>query len=147
MIQLTDQPIDSTSLLAQAHSPDAGAIVLFLGTTRRLTNGRETRTLFYDAYEEMARKELANLEAEARERWALTECTIVHRLGEVPLGESSVAIVAASAHRRAAFEAGQWLIDALKERVPIWKQEHWADGTTDWVHPTPVANQEASNDN
>ncbi len=146
MIQLTDQPIDSASLLAQAHSPDAGAVVLFLGTTRRLTNGRETRTLFYDAYEEMARKELANLEAEARERWALSNCTIVHRLGEVPLGESSVAIVAASAHRRAAFEAGQWLIDALKERVPIWKQEHWADGTTDWVHPTPVANHKTSND-
>jgi len=147
MIELTHQTIDTEALLSQAHSPDAGAVVLFLGTTRRLTQGRETRTLVYDAYQEMAEKELARLEAEARQRWELSECLIVHRLGEVPLGESSVAIVAASAHRRAAFEAGQWLIDALKECVPIWKQEHWADGTTDWVHPTPTVNQETPDGN
>jgi molybdopterin synthase catalytic subunit len=83
----------------------------------------------------MAEKELAALEVEARERWQLVECLIVHRLGTVPLSEASVAIVVASAHRRGAFEAGEWLIDTLKERVPIWKQEHWADGTAEWVHP------------
>jgi molybdopterin synthase catalytic subunit len=147
MIELTHRTIDSASLVEMAQSPDAGAVVLFLGTTRRLTKGRETRTLVYDAYEEMAEKELAKLEAEARQRWELIDCLIVHRLGEVPLGDASVAIVASSAHRSAAFEAGQWLIDTLKECVPIWKQEHWADGTTDWVHPTPLANPKATGGN
>jgi molybdopterin synthase catalytic subunit len=135
MIQLTRKPIDSAKLVQRAQSPAAGAVLLFLGCTRQHTAGRETTELTYDAYAKMAEKELASLESESRERWGLTECMIVHRLGAVPLGEASVAIVVASAHRRAAFEAGQWLIDTLKLRVPIWKQEHWADGTTEWVHP------------
>jgi molybdopterin synthase catalytic subunit len=135
MFQLTNEPIDSAKLVERAQSPAAGAVLLFLGCTRQHTAGRETTKLTYDAYTEMAEKELANLETQARERWGLTECLLVHRLGTVPLGESSVAIVVASAHRRAAFEAGEWLIDTLKQRVPIWKQEHWADGTTEWVHP------------
>lgn len=135
MIQLTRQAIDSAALVERAQSPGAGAVLLFLGCTRKHTAGRETTALTYEAYKEMAESELTSLEAEARERWKLTECLIVHRLGTVPLGEASVAIVVASPHRRAAFEAGQWLIDTLKQRVPIWKQEHWADGTTEWVHP------------
>lgn len=135
MIQLTREPIDSAHLVEGAQSPAAGAVLLFLGCTRQHTAGRETIELTYDAYAEMAEKELARLEAEARTRWPLEECVIAHRLGTVPLGEASVAIVVASAHRVAAFEAGQWLIDTLKQRVPIWKQEHWADGTRQWVHP------------
>ncbi len=136
MIQLTYDTIDSDALVRQAQTPAAGAVLLFLGITRQHTAGRETAQLTYDAYQEMAERELAALEREARERWGLVECGIVHRLGIVPLGEASVAIVVASPHRRAAFEAGEWLIDTLKERVPIWKQEHWADGTSEWVHPT-----------
>lgn len=136
MIQLTHSPIDADLLVRSAQSPAAGAVLLFLGCTRQHTAGRETTELAYDAYEEMAAKELATLEATARERWGLVECLIVHRLGVVPLGEASVAIVVASPHRKAAFEAGEWLIDTLKESVPIWKQEHWADGSSEWVHPT-----------
>ncbi len=135
MIELTRQPIDTAPLLARAQSPQAGAVVLFLGVTRQHTDGRETTTLHYDAYEAMAAKELTTLKNEATHRWSLTECQIVHRLGNVPLGEASVALVTASPHRRAAFAAGEWLIDTLKQRVPIWKQEHWTDGTTEWVHP------------
>jgi molybdopterin synthase catalytic subunit len=135
MIQLTREPIDSAKLVTSAQSPAAGAVLLFLGCTRQHTLGRETIELTYDAYSEMAESELAALESRARERWGLTECSIVHRLGIVPLGEASVAIVVACPHRRAAFEAGEWLIDTLKQRVPIWKQEHWADGRTEWVHP------------
>lgn len=135
MIQLTHGPIDSDTLVRRAQSPSAGAVLLFVGCTRQHTAGRETKELTYDAYAEMAENELAILESQARKRWELTECLIVHRLGRVPLGEASVAIVVASAHRRATFAAGEWLIDTLKERVPIWKQEHWADGTTEWVHP------------
>ncbi len=135
MITLTNDPIDPTDLLKQAQSPEAGAVVLFLGTTRRLTDGRETARLQYEAYPTMAAKELEQLEGEARQRWPLTACLITHRLGTVPLGEASVAIVVASAHRHEAFAAGEWLIDTLKERVPIWKQEQWADGEAEWVHP------------
>lgn len=136
MIQLTHSPIDADLLVRSAQSPAAGAVLLFLGCTRQHTAGRETTELAYDAYEEMAAKELATLEATARERWGLVECLLVHRLGTVPLGEASVAIVVASPHRKAAFEAGEWLIDTLKVSVPIWKQEHWADGSSEWVHPT-----------
>jgi molybdopterin synthase catalytic subunit len=139
MILLTYEKIDSNILLLQAQTPAAGAVLLFLGITRQHTTGRETMELTYDSYQQMAEKELASLEAEARKRWGLVECSIVHRLGTVPLGEASVAIVVASPHRKAAFEAGEWLIDTLKDRVPIWKQELWADGTSEWVHPTKSA--------
>jgi molybdopterin synthase catalytic subunit len=135
MIHLTDQPIDTQVLLARASSPEAGAIVLFLGTTREMTDGRQTVALDYEAYREMAEQKLAELEASARERWPLVECTIVHRLGRVPVGEASVAIVVGAPHRCEAFEAGEWLIDTLKRDVPIWKREQWADGTAEWVHP------------
>jgi molybdopterin synthase catalytic subunit len=136
MVNLTREPIDTSALLAAASQPAAGAVVLFLGTTRELTAGRQTVTLDYEAYDEMAEKQLASLEAEARRRWPLVECTIVHRLGRVPLAEASVAIVVSTPHRADAFAAGEWLIDTLKRDVPIWKQERWADGTSEWVHPT-----------
>jgi molybdopterin synthase catalytic subunit len=135
MIKLTHEPIDSAALVAAAQTPAAGAVVLFLGVTRQFTGERETAELVYEAYAELAEKELARLETAARERWPLVECAIVHRLGKVPLGEASVAIVTASPHRQAAFEAGQWLIDTLKQSVPVWKQEQWADGGEEWVHP------------
>jgi molybdopterin synthase catalytic subunit len=135
LIQLTTEAIDPSAVLARVSSPAAGAAVLFLGTTRELTGGRRTLWLDYDCYAEMAQRKLAELEAQARARWPLVECAIVHRLGRVDIGEASVAIAVSSAHRRAAFEAGQWLIDTLKEVVPIWKQEHWEDGTVEWVHP------------
>ena len=136
MVELTREAIDTGALLAKASRPEAGAIVLFLGTTRETTAGRRTATLDYEAYDEMAEKQLAELEIEARGRWPLVECLIVHRLGRVPLAEASVAIVVSTPHRAEAFAAGQWLIDSLKRDVPIWKQEHWADGTSEWVHPT-----------
>ena len=135
MIELTDNPIDATALLQSAQQPAAGAVVLFLGITRQFTKGRETASLSYEAYREMAVKELERLEQQARERWPLVDCSIVLRLGEVPLAEASVAIAVSSPHRGDAFDAGRWLIDTLKETVPIWKQEHWTDGAAEWVHP------------
>ena len=109
--------------------------MLFLGTTRELTAGRQTVALDYEAYREMAEQKLAELEAEARRRWPVIECIMVHRLGRVPPAEASVAIVVSTPHRRDAFAAGEWLIDTLKQDVPIWKREQWSDGTTEWVHP------------
>ena len=135
MIQLTDKPIDTTAQLNRVRHPEAGAVVLFLGTTRELTAGRQTVALDYEAYREMAERQLADLEAEARRRWPVIECSITHRLGRVPPTEASVAIAVSTPHRSDAFAAGQWLIDSLKRDVPIWKREQWADGSTEWVHP------------
>jgi molybdopterin synthase catalytic subunit len=135
MIQLTDHPIDTAALADCARHPEAGAIVLFLGTTRELTAGRQTVALSYEAYEEMAERRLTELETEARRRWPVIECIIVHRLGMVPPTESSVAVAVSTPHRADAFAAGQWLIDTLKRDVPIWKREQWSDGTSEWVHP------------
>jgi molybdopterin synthase catalytic subunit len=135
MVKLTREVIDEAALIPHVRSAQAGAIVLFVGTTREFTAGRQTAALEYDGYDAMAEKKLAELEAQARERWPLVECAIVHRLGHVPLAETSVAIAVSSPHRAVAFEAGKWLIDTLKEVVPIWKQEQYTDGTTEWVHP------------
>ena len=135
MIDITREPIDPAAVLAVVQSPAAGAVTLFLGTTREFTKGRQTASLSYECYEDMARQKLAELEQQARERWPLVECAIVHRIGTVALGEASVAIAVSTPHRAAAFEAGQWLIDTLKQVVPIWKEEQWADGTREWVHP------------
>lgn len=135
MIELTRQPIDTAKILAEVGSSEAGAVVLFLGTTREFTHGRQTVALDYEAYGEMATRQFAELEAEARRRWPIVHCAIVHRLGRVALAEASVAIAVSTPHRRDALEAGTWLIDTLKEVVAIWKKENWADGTTEWVHP------------
>src|SRR5688500_6828717 len=133
MISLTHQPINTTALLAQVNSPQAGAVVLFLGTVRELTGDRRTIALDYECYPEMAEKKLADLEAEARRRWPVVECVLVHRLGHLELGEASVAVAVSTPHRQDAFEAGKWLIDTLKEVVPVWKQENWSDGSKEWV--------------
>jgi molybdopterin synthase catalytic subunit len=135
MIRLIQEPIDPMAVLAQVASNDAGAVVLFLGTTREYTHGRRTASLDYECYPEMAEKKLTELASQARRRWPLTACAIVHRLGRLELGEASIAIAVSAPHRQAAFEAGQWLIDTTKEVVPIWKCENWADGTSEWVHP------------
>src|SRR5438132_6818687 len=110
MISLTNKPIDPAAVVAQVASPDAGAVVLFLGTTREFTHGRRTASLDYECYPEMAEKQLAELEAEARHRWPLTGCSMVHRLGRLDLGEASIAIAVSSPQRGDAFAAAQWLI-------------------------------------
>ena len=135
MITITSGPIDSAEVLQSVQSPLAGAAVMFVGTTREVTGDRRTESLDYEAYGDMAEKKMADLEAQARLRWPLTGCAIVHRVGRVAVGEASVAIAVSSPHREEAFAAGKWLIDTLKQTVPIWKKENWADGGSQWVHP------------
>ena len=113
----------------------AGAVVLFLGTVREMTAGRQTVALDYEAFPEMAEAQMRRLIDEARTRWPVLEAGIVHRLGHLELGDVSVAVAVSTPHRHQAFEAGKFLIDQLKEVVPIWKKENWSDGTTEWVHP------------
>ena len=135
MIRITNDAIDNNAVLESVQHNRAGAVVLFLGTTRSITGTRETDSLDYECFESMALKQLEQLEATARERWDIIEIAIVHRLGQLLPGEASVAIAVSSPHRATAFECGQWLIDTLKEEVPIWKKENWSDGTQEWVHP------------
>ena len=135
MVELTNAAIYSNDVLRRVASHQAGAVVLFLGTTREFTGERRTVALNYECYPEMATKKMAELEAEARQRWPIIECFVVHRLGHLELGEASIAIAVSSPHRQVAFEAAKWLIDTIKQVVPIWKQENWADGTSEWVHP------------
>ena len=135
MIKIVDDNIDEQSLLQAIKSSCCGAAILFVGTTRRVTNGRVTKTLHYEAYREMAFSELNKLKGEAISKFGLEDCGIVHRLGEVPLGESSIAVAVSSPHRKHAFEAVAWIMDQVKQHVPIWKQEVWEDGSTEWVHP------------
>ena len=135
MIQLTSGPIDHDALTEQVRRADCGAVVTFLGTVRDLTNGRATAALDYDAYPSMAEKKMAEIECETRERWPVGEMVMVHRLGHLDIGEVSVAVAVSCPHRTQAFEACRYAIDRLKEAVPIWKKENWADGSTEWVHP------------
>ena len=139
MAELTHGPIPVDRLLAEAARPDCGAVVLFLGTTRDHHQGRRVVRLAYEAYEPMALAALEQLEAEAVSRSGATRCRIVHRLGEVPIGEASVAVVVSAAHRAPAFEAGQRTMDDLKRSVPIWKREFFAEGGAEWVEGTPLA--------
>jgi molybdopterin synthase catalytic subunit len=141
VIELTNSPIDTAELLRKVNSTQAGAVVLFLGTVREMTGERRTIALDYECYPEMAERQLRELEAQARARWPIVECAIVHRLGHLELGEASVAVAVSTAHRDASFEAAKWLIDTLKQVVPIWKKENWADGAIEWIHPGVSADQ------
>jgi len=133
-VRLVREAIDTEAVAARAKRPSAGAVVIFDGIVRDNTRGRRTLYLEYEAYEEMALKQMGALAGEARSRFEVGAASIIHRLGRLEIGETSVLIVVASAHRAAAFEACRWMIDTLKKTVPIWKKEYfeggavWADG-------------------
>jgi molybdopterin synthase catalytic subunit len=135
MIEITTAPIDHAAVTDRVRSPLAGAVCTFLGTVRELTGDKRTLALAYETYPEMAEKKMAELEVEARRRWPIIELALVHRVGDLELGEVSVAVAVSCPHRHDSFEACRWLIDTLKEVVPIWKRERWADGKEEWVHP------------
>lgn len=135
MITITHGPIDNAAAVESVRSDRSGAVCSFLGTVREMTGGRRTVALEYEAYGGMAEKTLADLAAEARARWPVEHLAIVHRLGHLGLGEVSVVVAVSTPHRDASFEACRWLIDTLKQVVPIWKKDAWADGTEEWVHP------------
>lgn len=135
IVELTSGPIDSQALVDRVTTPSCGAICLFLGTVREFTQDKQTTRLVYEAYPEMALKEMRAILEEAAARWPIPRLGVIHRLGPMALGEVSIALAVATPHRGESFEACRWIMDTLKERVPIWKQEHWSDGSTEWVHP------------
>jgi molybdopterin synthase catalytic subunit len=136
MVRLTHEPIDYSALTEQVRRPHCGGVVLFLGTVRDLTGEQVTAALDYEAYPGMAEKKLAQVESETRAKWPVGDVAIVHRLGHLEVSEVSVAVAVSCPHRAEAFEACRYAIDRLKEVVPIWKKENWADGRTEWVHPS-----------
>lgn len=135
-IAIVREPFDPGTLVMSAKNVADGALVIFDGTVRNQTRGRQTLHLDYEAYEEMALKQMKELAAQAHERFGVRHVTIVHRLGRLVVGETSVFIMVASAHRAQAYEASRWLIDTLKKTVPIWKKETFVDGTV-WADGEP----------
>ena len=133
---IVHQPIDTARILADIKSGEDGAAVIFEGVVRNQTRGRKTRYLEYEAYEEMALNQMDELAVRAMKQFQIRDVALVHRLGRLEIGETSVLIVVASAHRAAAFEACRWLIDTLKKRVPIWKKEYFEDGAV-WADGEP----------
>ena len=138
MAELIREPIPVERLLAESSRPECGAIAIFLGTTRDHHDGRRVVRLAYEAYEPMAIAALERLEREAAGRFGVAACRIVHRLGEVPVGEASVAVVVTAGHRGPAFDACRWAMDELKHGAPIWKKEFFAAGGSSWVEGTPL---------
>ncbi|MBM4265120.1 MAG: molybdenum cofactor biosynthesis protein MoaE [Deltaproteobacteria bacterium] len=132
MLRLTREPIRIDDLLSAVGDPAAGAVVLFVGTTRDHNDGRRVERLEYEAYPGMAEKEIERIAEEATARWPIARIAVVHRTGVVPIGDASVAIAASSAHRADAFAAARFTIDRLKELVPIWKKEFF-DGGAVWI--------------
>jgi len=139
MIEITSNEINTEALLESVSSPTCGAAVLFVGTTRQFTGGRETEKLAYECYQPMAMQKLSELRDAAMKKWEIENCSIAHRIGVVEIEAASIAVAVSSPHRVASFEAASWIMDRLKKDVPIWKQEHWADGDRQWVHP-PIEN-------
>ena len=132
MFRIVDREIVLDELIRAVADPAAGATATFLGVTRNHNEGRNVTGLEYEAYPDMAVREMERIAATARERWPIRAIAIVHRIGKVPIGEASVAIAVSSTHRLAAFEACHFAIDRLKEVVPIWKKEYFEGGEI-WI--------------
>jgi molybdopterin synthase catalytic subunit len=137
--EILSSPLDGARAIQFVSHVEAGGVAVFLGTTRteaRTTDGQALAALDYEAYGELAIKQLHDLAARARQRWPMIlKLALLHRTGRVPLAEPSVVIAVSTPHRAEAFEACGWLIDTLKAEVAIWKKEAWEDGTGTWVDP------------
>ena len=132
MFRVTHEAIDLSELVRYVTDAEAGAIATFIGTTRNNNEGRRVIALDYEAYPEMAEKELARIGDDARKQWAICRMAILHRLGPVQIGEASVIIAVSSAHRDAAFAASRFAIEEIKKTVPIWKKEVFEGGEV-WI--------------
>src|SRR5215213_10307635 len=131
---IVESPIDIQALLTRVANHANGATILFVGTVRDVNDGRGVTGMEYSAYRSMAERELTDIAREAVEQFGSDHVAIEHRLGTLELGEASVAIAVGHPHRGAAYEASRYLIEQLKKRVPIWKLEHYVDGTREWVN-------------
>jgi len=133
LIAVSPDPVDPGAVVAAVTAPEAGAVVLFVGTVRDHSPGRTGVThLEYETYDEQVIGKIADVVSETRERWPVLRVAAIHRVGELAVGEISIVVAVSSPHRSDAFEAGRYLIDEIKARAPIWKKEHWPGGS-EWV--------------
>lgn len=146
LVKLVRERIVPHDIVPALERPEDGAIVIFDGIVRNHSRGRRNLYLEYESYEDMALKQLEELAIQAKEQFAIRDLTIVHRLGRIEIGESSVLIAVFSAHRAAAFDACRWVIDTLKRTVPIWKKEFFEDGAI-WADGEPFPEQLAAGTN
>jgi molybdopterin synthase catalytic subunit len=130
---IVERAIDTASLIAEVASVTNGATLLFVGTVRETNDGRDVSGMDYTAYRGMAERELSEIVREATSRFDAADIVVEHRLGTLGLGEASVAIAVGHPHRGKAYDASRYIIEELKKRVPIWKLEHYVDGTREWV--------------
>ena len=136
---IVTSPLDPAALLAEVSSSRNGAAVVFVGTVREMNDGRDVTGIDYRAYEPMAERELAAIVDDVAERFRTRDLVVEHRVGTLGLGEASVVIAAAHPHRAEAFDAARALIEELKRRLPVWKREHYVDGSREWVNASPDA--------
>lgn len=136
-VGLSREPLSSEAIVAELTRPDAGAIATFSGNVRAELDGCKPLTaLEYEAYEEMALEQMEAARQKAISQFGLLDAAVWHRLGRIPLAQTSIFVVAVSAHRAEAFDAVRWVVDKIKVDAPIWKKNIWADGSADWVDPT-----------
>lgn len=133
MEHITDQPIRLENFFSITPDRSCGALASFVGIVRNHDHGRPVRKLFYDSYASMADSMIGRLAREAGNRWNIHEIRVLHRIGEIRVGEAAVAIAVSSAHREEAFAACRFVIEEIKKRVPIWKKEFYEDGVSAWV--------------
>ena len=136
---IVERRIDVCALLDEVAQHRNGATVLFIGTVRETNAGEAVTALDYSAYREMAESELAAIAQEASARWGTFDIAVEHRIGSLGLGDASVAIAVAHAHRGEAYDASRYIIEELKKRLPVWKREHYTDGRADWVPGSTAA--------
>lgn len=136
---MTAGKIDPFQVLKSVQRKSAGGSVLFVGTIRNRSEGKEVKGLEYEVYKRMAERRLKQIEREARERWPITSISVVHREGKLKVGEASVAVAVSAEHRAEAFEAARFAIDQIKQVLPIWKRETFTGGKTVWSKGTPIS--------
>lgn len=140
---ITTEPLDPTAILGMIGAEEDGAVLLFLGIVRDHNDGRRVSGMRYDAYVPMAEKVLGEIAAEAAARLGTDRIVVAHRIGELQIGEASVAIAVSSPHRAEAYEASRYVIEEIKKRLPVWKEEHYIEGDARWldgqVPPVPEA--------
>lgn len=132
MIEIVERPIDREAIIKLVARPGSGSLVTFDGRVRNHAHGKRVTSLFYEAFERMARRQMQKIRSQAMERWPIEELVIVHRVGHLQVGETAIFIAVSSAHRKEGFEACRFVIDTIKAKVPIWKKEFYEDGEV-WV--------------
>ena len=135
---LSDETLDLDALLSETEDESCGALVVFGGAVRINNEGRTVHSIDYSAHTALAEKTLREVEQETKAKFGVTQCRLIHRVGKLALGELSVLVVVRAGHRPEAFEAARWAIDTLKKRVPIWKEEFYQSGDSEYLEGTPL---------